>query len=173
MYPYLRYATLAVVVVAGAGALRAMEAVSPAEYPARATSGTLITAEMLFPKEFSSQPNLIAPSVTMSVIISPALSVAYALDPAAQPNETPFMVPRTQSIVLAQRAEPVARAIERTPRKQVVRRAARTEKFRMSSTRAIAQQPVQRCHGLFDCMSVSTYAFQSTAPATVELNDRL
>ena len=170
MYQYLRYVTLAVVLVAStsAGAQRAMEIVTSAEYPARATSGTLITAEMLFPTEFSSQPRLIAPSVTMSVIISPALTVVYALDPAAQPNETPFMVPRMQSIIVAQRARSVSRAVEQAQRKKVIRHAARTEKPRRSKARVIAQEPVQRCHGLFACMSVASNTFPTTVPETVE-----
>jgi hypothetical protein len=169
MYPYLRYVALAVVLVAGtsAGAQRAMEIVTPAEHPARATSGTLITAEMLFPTEFSSQPRLIAPSVTMSVIISPTLSMVYALDPAAQPKETAFMVPRTQPIVLAQRAEPAGRAIEQARLKRVIRRAARMEKPRRSKARVVAQQLVQHCHGLFACLSVSSHAFQPEVPVTI------
>ena len=115
MSRYLRYAAFAAIFVAGTSAVaqRATEITTPAEYPLRATSGTLITAEMIFPAEFSSRPRLIAPTVTMSVIISPTLSMAYALDPEGQPAETRFMVPPTKPIMLAQRAEPVGSAIER------------------------------------------------------------
>jgi hypothetical protein len=170
MYPYLRYVALAVVLIAGtsAGAQQAMEIVTPAEYPVRLSSGTTLAVETFFQSDYFTQSRLTVPTAMLSAIISPTLSIVYALDRTVRPAKTPFTTLPTQPIVLAQRAEPVGRAIEQAQLKRVIRRAARTQKSRRSKARVVAQQPVQRCHSLFACLSVSSHAFQPAVPVTVE-----
>ena len=161
MYPYLRYIVLAVVFVAGtsAGAQRAMEVVTPAEYPIRLNSGTTPPVETFFQSDYFTQPRLTLPPAMLSAIISSTLSIVYALDRTLRPARTPFMAPPTQPLVMARRAERTGRAIEQVQVKRLMRRAARTEKRRRSKARVVVQRPVQRCNSLFACLSISSRAF--------------